>query len=806
MDALIHQVRVASRSLIRAPHFAAAAMLTLALGIGLSTAVFTVADALLIRALPVADQDRVLLLWGEARGGQLSKIPLTLNDVRDFERRSQSLAHVAFFAFRGAVPAPIRVDGRAIPIRIGLVSGNYFGVLGSRPALGRALRPEDDIAGATPVVVISYRAWQKLFRGDSAIIGKSVRMIYTGRSYTIVGVMPKGLDYPRGTDVWAPLIAYGAAGGFLDILSGELDVVARLKPGATARQASGELTAYFDRPNAPASQRDVRGVASPLADVMLGSTKPAVVLVALAAALLFLLTCVNVANLLLVRSLGRVKDVAVQSALGASRGRIVTQLITESGLLAMGGGLLGTAFAAAAVKLFVGLAPSSVPRIDEIGVSWGMLAPALVITVVAMLLSVLGPAVFTLRVQESEVLRSGSRSSGGRRIRRAAEVLVVVQIILATVGLVAAGLVIRSFINLENVDLGFEPGHLVVVQMAMQPDQLADQQRQQRAIDMAVANAKALPGVRDVTPVFAVPFVGEGGGVDGRVSTPGQSEEEQAQNPVVNMDVAAPNYFAMLGIPVLRGRSITDKDDKGSEPVVVISTSVARHFWSSADPIGRQLSISKHNFTVVGVVPDTRYRELQTPWPSVYFASTQSPLGVPSTLLIRTSVLADAVVPAVRRTVSDVPGLIVLGASSLETPLDVARAQPQLNAMVLALFAIAAITLAAVGLLAVIATMVRQRTHEFGIRMALGATSGRVRRMIMVRGISLAAAGIAIGIAVALAVSRLLSALVFAISPTDPPTVVGVAVLMLGVATIATFIPAWLSMRVDPVIALRSEC
>src|SRR6185437_501825 len=491
---------------------------------------------------------------------------------------------------------------------------------------------------------------------------------------------------------------------------------------------------------------------------------------------------------------------------GASRGRIVTQLITESGLLAMGGGLLGTAFAAAAVKLFVGLAPSSVPRIDEIGVSWGMLAPALVITVVAMLLSVLGPAVFTLRVQESEVLRSGSRSSGGRRIRRAAEVLVVVQIILATVGLVAAGLVIRSFINLENVDLGFEPGHLVVVQMAMQPDQLADQQRQQRAIDMAVANAKALPGVRDVTPVFAVPFVGEGGGVDGRVSTPGQSEEEQAQNPVVNMDGAAPNYFAMLGIPVLRGRSITDKDDKGSEPVVVISTSVARHFWSSADPIGRQLSISKHNFTVVGVVPDTRYRELQTPWPSVYFASTQSPLGVPSTLLIRTSVLADAVVPAVRRTVSDVPGLIVLGVSSLETPLDVARAQPQLNAMVLALFAIAAITLAAVGLLAVIATMVRQRTHEFGIRMALGATSGRVRRMIMVRGISLAAAGIAIGIAVALAVSRLLSALVFAISPTDPPTVVGVAVLMLGVATIGTFIPAWLSMRVDPVIALRSEC
>ena len=805
MDALIRQFRVAARSLIRARRFAAAAILTLALGIGLSTAVFTVAGTLLIRRLPVADQDRLLLLWGQARGGRFSKIPLTLNDVRDFERRSQSLARVAFFAFRGAVPAPIQVDGRAIPIQIGLVSGNYFNVIGSRPALGRTLRPDDDIAGAAPVVVLSYRAWQKFFSGDSTIIGKSVRMIYTGRNYTIVGVMPKGLDYPRATDVWAPLIAYGAAGGFLDILSGELDVLARLRPRATAQQASGELTAYFDRADAPPSQRDVRGVAEPLADVMLGSAKPAVVLVTLAAALLLLLTCVNVANLLLVRSLGRVKEVAVQSALGARRGRILTQLITESGLLAIGGGLLGTALAAAAVKLFVALAPSSVPRIDEVSVNWGMLVPALLITIAAMLLSVVGPAVFTLRVQASEILRAGSRSSGGRRVRRLAEALVVVQIILATVSLVAAGLVVRSFINLQNVDLGFEPGHLLVVQLAMQPDKLGDPQRQQRAIDMAVANSKALPGVRDVTPVFAVPFIGEGGGVDGRVSTPGQSDEEQAQNPVVNMDVAAPNYFAMLGIPVLRGRAISDKDDKGSDPVVVISSSVARHFWPGADPIGKQLSMSKQIFTVVGVVPDTRYRELQTPWPSVYFASSQSPLGVPSTLLIRTSVLADAVVPVVRRAVSDVPGLIVLGASSIETPLDIARAQPQLNAMVLALFAIAAISLAGIGLLAVIATMVRQRTHEFGIRMALGATSGRVRRMIMVRGISLAAAGVAIGIAVALAVSRLLSALVFEISPTDAATVVEVAVLMLGVATIASFIPAWFSMRADPVIALRSE-
>ncbi len=806
MDAFTQQIRVAGRGLIRARYFTVTAILTLALGIGLSTAVFTVADTLLIRRLPVADQSRLVLLSGESRGGRFASIPLTLNGVRDFERRSQSLASVAFFEFRGAVPAPIEVDGRAIPIRIGLVSGNYFNVLGSRPALGRALRPDDDVAGATPVVVLSYDAWQKLFGGDSTVIGKSVRMIYTGRNYTVVGVMPNGLDYPRGTDLWAPLIAYGTAGGFLDALTGELDVLARLRPSATARQVSSELTTYFDRADSPAWQRDVRGVASPLADVILGSTKPAVVLVTLAAALLLVLTCVNVANLLLVRSLGRIKEVAVQSALGAKRGRIVAQLVTECGLLATGGGLLGVALAAGALKLFVASAPANLPRIDEISVSQGMLVPALLITIAAMLLSVIGPAVFTLRVQPSEVLRTGSRSSGGRRVRRLAEVLAVIQVVLATVSLVAAGVVVRSFINLQHVDLGFDAGRLLVVQLAMQPDQLHNPQSQQRAIDMAVANAKAIPGVRDVTPVFAVPFVGEGGGVDGRVSTPVQSEEQQAQNPVVNLDVAAPNYFAMLGVPILRGRSLSDKDVNGSEPVVVISSSVARRFWPDSDPIGKQLSVSKQTFTVVGVVPDTRYRELQTPWPAVYFSPAQSPLPAPSTLLIRTRVPANAIVPEVRHTIADVPGLVVLGASSIETPLDVARAQPALNAMVLALFAIAAISLAAVGLLAVIATMVRQRTHEFGIRMALGATSGRVRRMILLRGLSLAAAGVAIGIAIALAVSRLLSALVFEISPTDGATVIGVAVLMLGVGAVASSLPAWFGMRADPVMALRSEC
>src|SRR5439155_2211839 len=345
--------------------------------------------------------------------GQFSNYPLALKDVRDFERRSRTLDGIAFFAFRGATPAPIRADDRVYPIHIALVSGNFFDVLRTPAAIGRALRREDDVAGAAPVVVLSHRAWRQRFGGDSAIVGRSIMMMYTVRSYTIVGVMPAGLEYPHGTEVWAPIIAYSAAGGFLDLISGELDLVARLRPGASAAQARGELTSFFGRPEAPASYREVRGVVHSLSDIVLGDTRPAVLLGTLAAALLLVITCVNVANLLLVRALGRVKEFVLRSALGANRIRIVTQLLTESALLALAGGLLGIGLAMAAVKAFVALEPSGVPRVDEIGLNTHALLAAVVMTTVAMLISGLGPALFTSRVEAHDVLRSGSRHTGG---------------------------------------------------------------------------------------------------------------------------------------------------------------------------------------------------------------------------------------------------------------------------------------------------------------------------------------------------------------------------------------------------------
>jgi putative ABC transport system permease protein len=809
MDAFVHQVRLAVRTLTRAPAFAATASLTLALGIGLSTAVFTVTDAVLIRRLPVGEQDRIVLLWGATRDGRFANFPVSLDDIREFKRRTRSVGEVAFFGFRGATPAPIRADDHVYPVQLALVSGNLFEVLRSRPALGRALRPEDDVAGAAPVVVLSHRTWQHRFGGDSAIIGRSITMINSGRSSTIVGVMPHGLDYPRATEVWAPIIAYSSAGGFHDIITKELDMLARLRARASPGQARGELTSYFGRPDAPAWQRDVRGVVHSFPDVVLGDTKPALLLVMLASGLLLFITCVNVANLLLVRAIGRVKEFVVRSALGANRGRIVGQLLTESGLLSLAGGVLGVGFAVAAVQAFRALAPTGVPRVDEIGVNGVAVFAAVLITTVAMLLSGLGPALFTSRVEAHDVLRSGSRHTRGRRVRTVAELLVVAQIALATVSLAAAGLMTRSLVKLVQVDLSFEPNRLLVAPLAVRGDQLPDAPKERAALDLVLARVAALPGVRAVSPVYGLPFVGAGGGIDGRPSLPGQSAEDAAKNPIVNLEIAAPNYFAMLGVPVLRGRAFSDEDREGSTPVAIVSSSVARHFWAGDDPIGKRLAGGGgREVTVVGVVPDTRYRELQTARPSVYYPLRQSPFGsiVPTTLLIRTSDAPANLVPALRRAVAEAsPGLALVSALSLETLLDAPRAQPRLNAVVLALFAAAALLLAAIGLFAIIATMVRQRTRELGIRMALGATASNVRSIVMVRGLSLAVVGGIVGIAGSLATSRLLSALLFEISPTDGATLVFVAALVLGVASLASFAPARSSMRIDPVIALQSE-
>lgn len=803
MSRLPQHVRVGLRSLRHAPGFAATAIVTLAVGIGLSTAVFTVADALLLRRLPVRDQDRVVVLWGETRDGRFANFPLDVTDAREFARRARALEQVAFFAYEGAWPQVVRDGDHYSSLRRALVTGDYFDVLGARPVLGRALRATDDVYGAAPVVVLSYSAWQQKFGGDPTVLGRQIIMHETGVVHTIVGVMPQGLDYPRGTDFWATIFA-SAPSDKLALRSFHL--IGRLAPGATPANARDELTAYFGRADAPRATRTVRGVVHTLPRVILGDTRPALIVFAFAAALLLLITCINVANLLLVRGLGRAKEIAVRSALGASRAQVVMQLLAENALLAIVGGALGIVVASAAVRTFVAFAPAEVPRLDEIHVNATALAGAVAITGVAMLLFALAPAIMTSRVELQQMLRSGTRQSSGRRSRLATEVLVAGQVALALLVLSAAGLITRSLVKLEGAKMRLESSHLLIGTLALRFDRYDDLEKQLALLEALVPRLEAVPGVRGVSPVVAPPFAQ---GWAGRPVAEGQSDEQAAANPMLNLELVGAGYFATLGIPVLRGRGFTDADREGAPPVVVLSESAARYFWPRGDAIGKHVvgSEPKRTLTVVGVVPDTRYRDLRDARATIYYPLRQSffPFA-PTNLAIRTSGPPAEMVPAIRRAIDEVvPGVVLATAAPFETLLEAPLARPRLNALLLAVFAGAAVVLAAVGLFGVMATMVRQRTRELGIRMALGATARDLRRMVMRRGLTIASVGSAVGLLGALLANRLLAAMLYEVSPTDGVTLVAAIAILVGVAALASVVPARSSTRIDAVIALRTD-
>ena len=803
----MNDFRLALRTLRTSPGFALTAILTLALGIGLATAVFTVADALLLRRLPVQDQDRLVVLWGQAPDRAFD-YPFTLDEAREFARQTRALTRVAFFAYEGAWPTPIREGGRIARLRRGLVSGEFFDVLGAQPVLGRALNPADDVVGAAPVLVLSHRAWQGQFSGDPKVLGRQIVMHHNGVAYTIVGVMPQGLDYPRGADMWAPLVPARTRPG-TDSTVADVEVIGRLRSGAAAAQARAELTAFFARLAASPWQRDWHGVARDLPQLVLGETRPALFAFAAAACLLLLITCINVANLLLVRGLARVKEIAVRSALGAGPRQVVGQLLAENALLALAGGAFGVVVAAAAVRSFVAVAPPGLPRLDEIQLNATALAGAVVITCVAMLIFGLAPAFLSSRVELEQVLRSSTRQSVNRRSRLGAEALVAGQVALALLVLSAAGLIVRSVAKLERAELSFEPSHLLIGDLALRYDQFDTPAKQRALLEHLLPAVQAIPGVRAVSPVVAPPFSGPGGW-DGKFAADGQSTEQAAANPMLNMEVVTPDYFATLGVPVRRGRVFTDADREGAPLVVVVSESVARLYWGTDDPIGKRLRIGEkldRVVTVVGVVPDTRYRELREARPTVYFPLRQPFFPFePVTLAIRTTRPPTELVPTIRRVIDETePGVALVGAAPFGTYLEGPLAQPRLNALLLALFASAAAALAAVGLFGAMATMVRQRTRELGVRMALGATGRDLRRMVMRRGFTIAGGGAVLGLFGALLATRLLAAMLYEVTPTDPATLTTVVVLLLAAGLGACYVPARQAMRVDPIVALRTE-
>ncbi len=806
-SAVGEDLRFSVRTLRRAPGWVVGVVLTLGLGIGLATAVFTIADAVLLRPLPVRQQDRVAVLWGMTRDGRTDHFPLLLGDAREFQRRAQTLERVELFSYGGAMAVDVDLGGGIARLRRSLVSGGYFDLLGTRPLLGRALRPNDNVTGAAPVAVLSYLGWQRFFGGASDVVGRQLTLHELGVTYTIVGVMPLGLDYPRGVDFWAAVIPSSGPLGDQPIYA-ELNLIGRLRPGSSLGDARAELTSFFERRETAGSRWHLRGVARPLTEDVVGNVGPAVLAFGAAAGLLLLITCIDVSNLLIVRGRGRAREIAIRSALGAARGRIVAQLLTESALLAAGGALVGVGFAAAAVRAFVALAPAGTPRLDEIQVTGSVIVGAIAITSLATLLFALGPTLVTSRAELQESLRAGARQSdAGRRGWLGTEAMVAGQVALAVVVLAAAGLVVRSLVRLEQIDLAFDPSRVLVAELTVGHSlDIGDARKADARVAQIVARLEALPGVRAAAPMLTPPFA-EVGGVFGRLPAEGQTPNEEAANPVLDYEVVTPSFFRTLGISLVRGRLLNDGDREGTLPVVVIGESVARHYWPGSDPIGRRLGEDKDLYTVVGVVRDSHYRNLRDPRPSIYLPLRQSPFPVtPLTLVIATTGAPADLAPAVRRAVSEaVPGISVVSALPLETYVAGPLSLPRLDALLLALFAGAAVSLAAVGLFGVMAAAVRQRTREIGVRIALGATPARVSGLVMGRALTIAAVGAVAGLLAALASTHALQSLLYAVSPTDPLTLAVVLVLLMLVALLAAYLPARRAQRVDPIVALRAE-
>lgn len=805
-------LKLGIRSLRRSPAFTAAAIITLALGVGLSSAVVTVASTLLVKPLPMMDQESLVVLWGRQPGGGFENYPVGLEGARAFRADNRMLESVAFFGYEGASPAPIREGDQISRMNRSMVSGDFFDVLGAAPELGRAFNASDDLAGAAPVVVLSHKAFRQRYAADSSVVGRQIIMHDLGRTFTIIGVMPQGLDFPRGTDIWAPVIATTPEAG---LRYAAFNLVGRLRPGATAGDAREELSGFFGRTESGVWQRGLEGVAHKLPRLLLGDTRPALLVFAAASALLLIIASINVANLLLVRGLARLREFATRSALGAGRREIVLQLLAENAILAVGGCVSGIAVAWAAVRMFKVLAPVSVPRLDEIVIDPAALGGALVLSLVALLVFGLAPALYASRIDIQQVLRSGATHSGGRRSRIIAEAIVGAQVALAVVVMSAAALLTNSLVRLENADLRFDSRSLFISELALEPGRFNNVESQRALLDALIPRIRELPNVVGVTPMVAVPFAGSRGW-DGRLALESQSPEEAASNPMLNMEVVTPDYFATFGVPVVRGRAFNEGDRDASPGVVMLSEGAARYYWGDGDPIGRRLGFGgqlEHKLTVVGVVPDTRYRDLRNARPSVYFPLRQSVFPfVPLTLAVRLAANSesDAALKSVdlllRRTVDET----ALGAQVISTRpfgqfMDEPLAQPRLSAVLLVIFASASLLLAAVGLYGVIATDIRQRTRELGVRMALGATAGVMLRLLLVRGLAVAGVGALAGLIVALVGNRALSGLLYDLSPSDPATLSLTMGLMLAVAALATLVPARMVMRVDPTISLKSD-
>jgi putative ABC transport system permease protein len=809
MDHLLQDLRYGLRTLRSRPGFTLVALLALAFGIGANTAIFSVLNAVLLRPLPYKDSSRLVMLWHDYSQMNLPKASLSVPsylEYRDHVKAFESVAAATNWS------ANLTGVGEAERVQGARVTANFLSTVGVSPAAGRDFLPEDDKPGGDRVVLVSHGLWQRRFGGDPSVVGKTLAL--NGENHTVVGILPENFLFFRPADLFKPIAFTPEQSGPDNHGNEYLIGVARLREGTTLAQARSEMDGIVARlrPEFYVAGWDVRMV--PLLEEMTGEVRPALLVLMAAVGCVLLIACSNVANLLLARAATRRREIAIRSALGAGRWRVVRQLMTESIVLAVAGGALGLLVAFWGLRVLMAAAPSAAVQMvlggRAVGLDGGVLAFTLGLSVLTGLLFGVAPALQASRADLEEVLKDTGRGEGtGVHGHRLLAAFVVSQVAVALVLLVSAGLLIRSFVRLQAVDPGFRTDHLLTLRVTLPQSRYVEDGQVAAFFDDLLQRLSALPGVQSAAAVSNLPMSGDNASASFAIE--GLQVPDGQPSPHGDSHVVSDGYFAAMQIPIVRGRFFEPRDTREAVKVAIIDQVLADRYWPGADPIGRRMALYFEGTPdkpawreIVGVVGHVKKYGLDGRVKEQYYMPAPQMPRRNMFLVLRTSsdptTLAAAARAAVRDRDADLP---VFQVRTMDQVVDETLVTRRFAMLLLALFAGLALFLAGVGLYGVISCSVAQRTREIGLRMALGAQGGDVVRMVVRRGLALAALGLAFGIVAALAVTRFLSALLFSVPPTDPATFVSIAALLLAVAGAASFLPAWRAARVDPMEALR---
>jgi putative ABC transport system permease protein len=806
MEFLIHDCRLAARHVRAAWPFAAAAVVTLALGIGANVTLFSLADSVLFRPLPVRDADRVVIA-GESQTEMRAEVSYL--NFKDWQARSRAFDGLAAM---GSSDWPMTLlEGEPVAIAHRAVSGEFFTTLGVQAALGRTLDAGDDQRGAARALVVSHGLWQRQFGGDAAIVGRSITL--DGRPFTVVGVMPRGFTYPFGTDAWSALVPLFAGNGrpeLPDFLANRdaaaLHVLGRLKPGVSVAAARADLDRVVRELASEFGLRDSRGARiTPLRDELLGPTRPAVWALVAAVGLLLLVAAANVAGLMIVQATKRRREFAVRMALGASRRAIARQLFCETSILVAVASFLALAIARIGVPAIVAWAPQDIPRLDEVAVNLRVVTFTALVGATLALLCWIAPALsLDSRALDAKLRTSGRGFASGGFSRPARRLLVVGEIAVAMVVLVFSGLLYRSVSRLGQIDLGFTAENLLAVdvdpprELESGPDEAVD-----RFYDAAIATIAGTPGVVSAGAAYGRPLKGPIG-LDSSWRLDGQLDDEAARNPWLNVETVTPGYFQAMQIRLRDGRLLDDRDRDTTQPVVVVNEKLARWAWPGQSAIGRRVRVAALDewSTVVGVVSDVRYRELTSARFDLYVSYRQSPFSTGDVLVRIAPAVQTSQIRARLRAINP-SGVIRI--TPMAELVALHRSPWTATFALFGAFAWLTVVLAIVGLYALLAVTVAERAREIGIRLALGAGSRRIVALVIGEGVRIALWGVAAGVVAALVGGRLIRALLFETNPFDPRTFAAAPIALVAVAIMACAFPAITATRIDPAISLRAE-